>query len=101
MLLERRDEIRHELDRHDDAGSDRSLDDVLRFRFAEVLVGERHHLTERQREIEGGVGDRAEVRVDARLAGRFVGDDREVDLLPFGWLIAHGDSRKYKLESAK
>ena len=57
--------------------------------FSNRLLGQRHDLAESQREVEGRVGDRAEVGVGARLTRLFVGDDREVDLLALG-LIGHG-----------
>ena len=69
---------------HDDARTYRGADDVLGLSAAELLLRERHDLAEGQREVEGGVRDGAEVRVRARtlaLRTRFVGDDREIDLL--------------------
>jgi hypothetical protein len=37
MFLEARDEVGHELDGHDDSGSDRRLDDVVRFGVADLF----------------------------------------------------------------
>jgi len=67
----------------------RRVDDVLGLRFADFLVRQRHHLTEREREVEGRMCNRTEVRVGARLAGLVVGNDREVNLLALRSLVGH------------
>ena len=50
----------------------------------DVLLGQRRHFAERQREVERRVIDGAEIRVRARRVGALVGHDREVDLLGIG-----------------
>ena len=89
MLLQRRDQIRDELDRHDHLDAHRRADDVLGLRVTDFLVRERHHFTEGQREVERRVSNRTEVRVGSRrrrLDGVFCRNDGEVDLLG---LIGH------------
>ena len=66
VFLERGDEIRHDLERHDDLRPHRCAHYVVGLRRLDVFFREGQHLAEREREIKWGVGDRAEVRVGAR-----------------------------------
>src|SRR5262245_49278711 len=86
MLLPRGDETRHELHWHHDPRADRSAHNVIALGLANLLLGERHHLAEGEREIERRVRDRTEVRVGAWAGGIF-GNDGEVDL--FALWVAH------------
>ncbi len=81
VLLQGRNEVRHELHRHDDLGAYRRADHMMRFGFLDLFFGERHHLAEGEREIERRVRDGAEIRVGARRCRVVVRNDREVDLL--------------------
>src|ERR1700681_4564481 len=82
VLLERRDQVWRELDRHDDLRAHRRPHDVIVLGVLDLLVGERHHLTEREREVEWRMRNRTEVRVRPWRRCVIVGrNDGEVDLL--------------------
>ena len=71
------------------ARANRRLHDVLGFRVADLLFGERLHFAEGEREIEWRVVHRAEIGISARLGAGVFGDDGEVDLFAVG----HGMGR--------
>src|SRR5580704_9521679 len=82
VLLERRDQVWRELDRHDDLRAHRRPHDVIMLGVLDFLVGERHHLTERECEVEWRMRNRTEVRVRPWRRCVIVGrNDGEVDLL--------------------
>ena len=70
VLLKRGDEVRHDLQWHDDLGAHRRLDRVVGLGGLDVALGERQDLAEREREVERRVRDGAEIRVGARKIGR-------------------------------
>ena len=86
VILQRGDEIRDELDWNDDACPDGGLDQMFLLGLSYRFLGKRHDLAECQREVEWGVGNRAEIRVGPRLRRLLFGNNREVDLLAL-WAI--------------
>ena len=86
LFLQRGDQRGQRLEGMHDARTHRRAHDVLgpRFGRADLVLGERQHLAERERAVERRVSHRAEIRVDAIALHGVVGDDREVDLLAFG-----------------
>src|SRR5215475_3182263 len=70
VLLQGGNEIRNELDGYDDLCPNGRAHDVVVFGFLYFFVGERHHLAEGKREVEGCVRNRTEVRV--RSSGRSI-----------------------------
>ncbi len=68
VFLEGGDQIGQYLDGDGDLGADGGADDVGRLRLLDVVFREREDLAERQREVEGRMGNRAEVGVDPRAS---------------------------------
>ena len=90
LLLQGRDEVRDHLRRDDDARLHRRADHVVLLGVGDLLLRERLHLAEREREVERRVRDGAEVRVRAGRGGArrvVAGHDREVHLTG---LVRHG-----------
>src|SRR5262245_11534791 len=82
VFLKSRDEVGHELHRDDDLGAYWSSHQMLVLGLLDLLVRQRHHLAEGEREVEWRVSNRADVRIST-WRGRLVVAryNREVDLL--------------------